>query len=221
MLSNNIKNINYHINLLKLIAVITMLLDHTFYVYNIFFDLKTNWINLTIGRLAFPLFAYTISYSFLYHTKNRILMIKKILFFAIISQPIYYLVFEHFTLNILFVFFISLTYIIILESNNLLLKISSTIFIFLLPFYIPIEYHILGILLIILFYFYHKTNMYKLPIFITVLILNSSTIFTIFIFPIIYWTKNITLKINFKHNFLYYFYPIHLLILYCILKSLN
>ena len=70
---------------LKLIAVISMILDHTGYV--IFGSFS--WMNV-IGRLAFPIFAFCITEGYA-HTSNLKKYFFRLLLFAIISQVPYML----------------------------------------------------------------------------------------------------------------------------------
>ena len=69
---------------LKLIAIITMTLDHI----GIFFLLPpTYYLFRIIGRLSFPIFAFLIAEGFNY-TKNIKKYLVRLLIFSIISEPI-------------------------------------------------------------------------------------------------------------------------------------
>ena len=100
---------NLDTDFLKLIAIVSMLIDH---VGNAFFP-EVGWFRW-IGRLAFPIFCYCLTVGLLY-THD----IKKYLFrlglFALISQPFYVLAFhphdfwaEFTNWNIFFTLFLSL-----------------------------------------------------------------------------------------------------------------
>ena len=65
---------------LKLIAIVTMTLDHIGYMV---FG-KLSFFNC-IGRLAFPIFAFQISEGYL-HTKSKKNYLFRLLFFAFASQ---------------------------------------------------------------------------------------------------------------------------------------
>lgn len=75
--------LNADTNLLKLVAMITMMIDHCgkmlFPQYNIM---------RIIGRLAFPIYAYCIAAGCVY-TKNTLRYLTRIVLIALISQPIY------------------------------------------------------------------------------------------------------------------------------------
>lgn len=87
-----------NINFLKLIAVVSMVIDHSNkIVLSGEYDILSS-----IGRLAFPLFAFILVYNYLYHTRSPLRYTIRLLVFAIISQPIYTAAFNIDRLNILF-----------------------------------------------------------------------------------------------------------------------
>ncbi len=81
--------LNTDTNLLKIIAMITMLIDHAgkmlFPQYRIL---------RIIGRLAFPIYAYSLTVGCV-HTRDMLRYVKRILFLALISQPLYALALNH------------------------------------------------------------------------------------------------------------------------------
>ena len=79
--------LNLNTNYIKLVAIITMLIDHIGYIFfpNII-------IFRIIGRIAFPLFVYCVALGADY-TKNINNYILKLLIFGIVTQPIYILLF--------------------------------------------------------------------------------------------------------------------------------
>ena len=100
--------------IIKIIAIVTMLLDHIKYVIpatNIF-------LTQYFGRIAFPLFAFLIAEGMIY-TKNRKKYIIRMLIFALISQ-IPFILFKNifssdFMLNVMFTFLFAMIGIYILE----------------------------------------------------------------------------------------------------------
>lgn len=140
-------------NHLKIIAVISMIIDHVgaFLVDN-------NLIMRTIGRLAFPIFAFFIAEGLRY-TRSWKKYVLYLLGFALISQIPYALLHIWWQLNILFTFLISILCIFLLkhfkENSTLytvLLVLIGTFVLLSQPFGL-IDYGFLGVLLVIAFYF--------------------------------------------------------------------
>lgn len=121
---------------LKIIAVITMFIDHIGYVV---YTGKIPYLNF-IGRLAFPIFAFQISEGYI-HTKNLKKYFFRLFLFAIISQ-IPFMLFEsifinEFYLNVFFTLFLGLLSIFIYEKLDcnffgiiisILIRINCTVF---------------------------------------------------------------------------------------------
>ena len=66
---------------LKIIAMITMVIDHARYL-SLSFD---NDITRFLGRWSFVLFAFILTEG-LWHTKNRARYLKRVVLFAVVSQ---------------------------------------------------------------------------------------------------------------------------------------
>ncbi len=81
--------LNRDTNLLKLVAMISMLIDHT---GKMFFPQYR--IMRIIGRLAFPLYAYCIAVGGVY-SKNKLKYLSRILLVGLISQPFYAVALAH------------------------------------------------------------------------------------------------------------------------------
>ena len=83
--------LNADTNLLKLIAMVTMLIDHTgkmfFAQYNIM---------RIVGRIAFPIYAYCIAAGCVF-TKNHLKYLTRITLMGLISQPFYAVALGHTT----------------------------------------------------------------------------------------------------------------------------
>ena len=93
-------------NALKIIATITMLIDH---IGLIFFP--NTIIFRIIGRVSFPIFAFFISEG-CNHTRNRLKYFITVLICGIIGQSIFFIFRKgYFTLNILFTFSVSISVI--------------------------------------------------------------------------------------------------------------
>ena len=101
---------------LKIIAVISMLIDHSGYlIFNRF-----SFMNY-IGRLAFPIFAFLITEGYM-HTSNLKKYFLRLLIFAILSQIPYTLFINTFTnsfsLNTLFTLSLGLLAITVYSKLN-------------------------------------------------------------------------------------------------------
>lgn len=83
--------LNKDTNLLKLIAMVSMLVDHT---GKMFFP--RYGVMRILGRLAFPIFAYCIAVGCVY-SRNRMKYLSRILLMGLISQPFYAVALAHST----------------------------------------------------------------------------------------------------------------------------
>lgn len=111
---------------LKIIALITMFIDHFGYVFMGNFSFCN-----FIGRIAFPIFAFQISEGYK-HTKNLKKYFLRLGMFAIISQIPFYLFANKYlgsnilTLNVFFTLFLGLLSIYLYDYiNNLSQKLKS------------------------------------------------------------------------------------------------
>ncbi len=231
---------------LKIIAMITMLIDHSGDAY----FKRTTAMNF-IGRIAFPIFAFQITEGYT-HTKNLKKYFLRLFIFALLSQIPFWL-FEstftsNFTLNIFFTLFFGLLaifcydklvnskFIVVKnEKINTILKIIFGI----LPAIIfgiiaelaKFDYGFFGIAIIFIFYIFRNKKLTMSIIFILACIIKYfieylkygniifySLITTFTISSIIF-----ILLYNGKQGkkikyFLYAFYPVHLLILFLLFK---
>lgn len=219
---------------LKIIACISMFIDHFNYVW---FD-YTTYLNC-IGRFAFPIFAFQLTESYI-HTHNLQKYFIKLFIFAIISQlpfMLFYSIFSNdFTLNIMFTLILGLLFITFYDKVNKLLGFILGIFFAFLANKLHFDYGWYGISIIMIFYILknHKVLMTCSFIFVTLLkyilplisldivsilnILSSLNLYTMLclftslsiIFILFYNNKK---GQDFKY-FLYIFYPVHLILIY-------
>lgn len=202
---------------IKLLAITTMLIDHIGYVF--FGDIELFRI---IGRLAFPLFAYQLTVGFI-HTSNIRKYLSRILIFAFLSIVPYGLIFNWTKLNILFTLALALLILHIVENLNL--RIGYCLI--LTPLFLPMEYGIYGIVLILALYYMRK-NLSASVLIIVIATLFYSLFFEIYIqlfslfgvlIVLLDWEIGIKIKLfKLKVNkwLFYIFYPSHLLIIYAI-----
>lgn len=141
---------NLDTDFLKLIAIISMLIDHVggnlFPQYPAF-----RW----IGRLAFPIFAYCLTVGLLY-TRDIKKYILRLSVFALISQPFYIFAThpwdwqaEWINLNIFFTLVVSLVAMWGLHTQKWWLFVAM----FLLASLVNFDYSSQGIILMLIFYF--------------------------------------------------------------------
>lgn len=81
-------DLNTDTNLLKLIAMTSMLVDHTGKM------LFHSGLMRIFGRLAFPIYAYCIAAGCVY-TKNHLKYLSRVVLIGLISQPFYALALDH------------------------------------------------------------------------------------------------------------------------------
>jgi len=198
-------------DILKLIAIVTMLVDHLGYVF-----FPEFLILRFIGRLAYPILAYQIYIGF-EKTSNFDKYLKRILIFAVISQIPFGLAFDTFELNTIFTFSISLMIIKLLKER----KTIPLIIIIAISAIIPMDYGLYGALLPAIFWLFRKDSI------LTLTATSAWTIgYSLFFVPFyqlfslvgIFLSLHLRVNIKFKINkwIFYWFYPTHLLIIYFI-----
>jgi len=213
---------------LKIIAIISMLIDHigAYILPNII------WFRV-IGRLAFPIFAFFIAEGWK-RTKSRKKYIINLTIFAIISQIPYILLTNALKLNILFTFLISLWLISIIQTiknrqyENILLLICILLVLFLADIGNIVDYGILGIALVLIFYYIPNRNRAIIPASLILILLSLRTAISynfalqgfnqfasLLSLILIYFYNNIPGSRKLKY-FFYIFYPLHLLVIYLI-----
>ena len=221
---------------LKMIAIISMVLDHVKYAIPQTNSILTSY----LGRLAFPIFSFLISEGFV-HTHNRGKYILRILIFAIISQlPFYF--FSHnlshskANLNILFTFEFALIGLYLMEliikkgkykKLNYLITIIILAMILIIAYLLHPDYSIYGIGLVWLFYLFRNSMLLKSIGFMILNILQykkfliTGKCYYIFFSFMPLMSLIFILLYNGKQGrkmkyFFYLFYPLHFIILYLI-----
>ena len=218
---------------LKLIAVISMLFDHTGYLI---FG-KASFLNY-IGRLALPIFAFQIAEGYT-HTKNLKKYILRLFIFALISQIPFQIFntifFDRFMINVMFTLCFGLLSITIFDKYNKFLGILITALLAFIAEKLSFDYGAYGVIIILLFFIF-KNNLYLkgatfilatfahyflavIPYGIDTCIRVFTTINPIPIYAICTCVAILPILLyngkkgrNIKY-FLYLFYPIHLLII--------
>jgi len=213
---------------LKIIAVASMLIDHSGYLI---FD-GFSFMNY-IGRLSFPIFSFLITEGYI-HTSNLKKYFCRLLIFAAISQ-IPFMLFTNtfasngFTLNILFS--LALGLLAITVYNKLKNKSLGFLFVILcatLAHFLHLDYGWFEIEIIFIFYIFKSEKAYMNILFSIITFINyfyyfakTSRIEYLIIF--LFCTLSL-MPINLYNGkkgkntkyFLYLFYPLHLIVLYII-----
>lgn len=215
---------------LKIIAVISMFIDHIGYaIFGGF-----SFFNY-MGRLAFPIFAFQISEGYL-HTKNLKKYSLRLLLFAIISQIPFMLfrsiVSRTFALNIFFTLFLGLICIYLYDKSkykSLALFICALIA--LIAEYTKCDYGFYGVAIILIFYIFKNNFINASIFFIIATVINYFNqillakeylyLFICTITPILFISAYNGKKGKDTKYLLYLFYPIHLLLIYGIYLILN
>ena len=215
---------------LKLIAIITMTIDHIAIVF------ETSFYNFfrAVGRLSFPIFAFLLTEGYVY-TKSFGKYFLRLLVLAFVSEVIYdYVFFDSFFYldanNIFFTLTLGLLTILLLDKSkeivithikdkldaNIILFFISTLIIVIMGFISIIcnfSYGMLGILMISFFYLF-KENFPLIVISITLSTLVVGEVmqyFSLFSLILIYFYNK---KLGKKSKlFFYLYYPVHILVL--------
>lgn len=209
---------------LKVLAVVTMLIDH---IGAILFP--SVLLFRIIGRLSFPLFCFLISEGLLY-TANLKGYLERLFFFALISEVPYDLAF-HGTVyypqsqNVFFTLFLGLAAISFLHSylgsrpaSALVLALVCVLF----AEALHTDYGWFGVILIIIFYCFKNYRTKGVLIFAVFntgygLLTGTVKLYAVLAgFPIFLYNGKKG-RLNWKY-FFYAFYPAHLLLLYFVHK---
>ena len=194
------------------LAAILMVVDH---IGAIFFPQQIAF--RLIGRLSFPLFAFGIAQGVTY-TANFQKYIFRILFAAVLSQPIYFMAFEHTNLNPLFTLALGALVLWLWRKGGRERFFAGVLLI--LSYWIKTSYSWYGVATIFVFGFYDcarnisfygQVFLQLLYGFFTNVWLQS---FSLCAFPLAgrVWKKTVYLP----KYFFYVFYPLHLTILVAI-----
>ena len=215
---------------LKLIAIITMTIDHIAIVF------ETSFYNFlrAVGRLSFPIFAFLLTEGYV-HTKSFSKYFLRLLVLAVISEVIYdYVFFDSFIYidanNIFFTLALGLLTLFLLDKSKGLIKRyfkDKVDLVIILPItylliivimglmgeFLNFSYGMLGILVISFFYLF-KDNFPLVVISVTLstLILGEGMqYFSLFSLILIYfYNKKLGKKCKL---FFYLYYPLHILVL--------
>jgi len=204
--------------MLEWIAIITMLIDHIGYE---FFPGDLTW--RTIGRIAFPIYTFLLVRG-LTLTRNRSTYFKRLVGIAVLAQIPFTLLFEIYTLNVIFTLLYGASAVVLYEKVSRIWGIFILVILglIMLPISDFTDYGIYGYLLFLLYYFLKEKSVALLIGHISLDVLyslnyfgswHSIQSFSIFATIIIIF-KNYLPKVKIPRLFYRAFYPAHLLILY-------
>lgn len=198
----------------KLVGIISMLVDHI----GLFFFPQVIIFRL-IGRLAFPVFAWSAAQGYIY-TSNLKNYLKRLFVFALISQIPFFLITNIEELNvkgfnIIFTLILGILLIYFFDKKNY--YFSFLIFAF--SYFIPVDYGVYGVLLVFFFWWFRNMKIYSIFVqgLVSLVYYNFILIFATFatfgITMVLYFPKD-KIKIKLPKYLFYWFYPIHLMIFY-------
>ena len=193
-----------------------MFLDHYHYIVG-----GSEILNV-IGRIAFPIFAFTLNEGYV-HTRSLKKYLLRLFIFAVSIQMPSILFGYDYPMNIFFTLFLGLLsiYIFNLKKMNVILKIILIGFILFFSQKFKLDYGIYGILVIINFNIFRNN---KFKILMNFLVLNIYNVIfpKVFDLPDTQLFSLISLVFIFMYNgekgrsmkyFFYLFYPLHFFIL--------
>lgn len=198
---------------LKWIGLITMVIDHVgliFFPNILIFNL--------IGRISFPIFAFTTAIGFMY-TKNIARYGLRLLIFAIISEPFYDFalfgtIFYTGRQNVLFTFAIGVLMLYFwLCYEQIVFRCLAVLLILLISEFLAVDYNSMGLLMILFFYCFHNEYLKRdiSVAAVNVVLIGGIQSFAVFsLIPIHLYrgTKGREMKYIF-----YLFYPAHFAVL--------
>jgi len=213
---------------LKIIALITMMIDH----YGAIFQNDLELYRI-IGRIAFPIYCFLLIEGYL-HTKDVKKYASRLFIFALVSEIPFDLAFYgrlgFYHQNIFFTLFIGLVTIYLLDNpdKHKLGKGYTYFFAAIISIVSGVDYNIIGLIYILIFYYTKDfVRVSRIPrvallMFLTNILLVSKTQqFALLALPILYLYNGELGPKNKLLQFLFYAaYPLHLIIYYLVNISL-
>lgn len=201
---------------LKWIAIVSMLIDHTGAVLFPQYE----WMRI-VGRLAFPIFAYLLVEGFIYTSDVKKYMLR-LGVFALVSEipfdlALFGTVIEFTHQNVFFTLFMGILMLyLMLKTPSRVRQVITIIAAFLISDYLCMDYGSWGLLMILGFYELRDKKIWKLVAVavVNIFFMGYSQIYAAFaMIPIAFHNGKLGPKMK---MFFYTFYPVHLLILYLI-----
>lgn len=215
---------------LKWIALCTMMIDHTAFVFKeeIYTIPNGDALYLSmrlIGRVAFPIFAFLLVEGFL-HTKHMSRYLRDLLLFALVSEiPADFAFYNEMTLewsNVFFTLALGLAMLICIDRINqsgyLFWLLSACLLVLFssISWFIKTDYSIVGILLIYVYYVFRKDRLFWFVGTFACFVASPTRMIS-YPFLLLYNGKR-----GKQPKYLFYlFYPLHLGLLYIIKRCLK
>lgn len=219
-------------SVLKCIAFVAMLADHSALAF-IPEDTSMYRLLRTVGRIAFPVFAYMAAQGLL-HTRNRWRYITVLWIFAVLCEPLWQMLsFTDGRLNILFTLATGITGIVIFEVLNLsdchtgcsirlcyrwAGFISSLLFVTGAAHFLRLDYGILGISLVMLYYILRDIPEFSVLISVPILLLLQGLpgmLLSVLCLSLYNERRGFMSTLSRKYAF-YLGYPLHLAVIKCL-----
>ncbi len=206
---------------IKIIAIISMLIDHTgaFLVDAMKYP-ELYEIMRTVGRIAFPIFCFTLVEGFL-HTSDVKKYMMRLFAFALVSEiPFDLAVSGSYGMdwshqNVFFTLLIGLItlYFIELNEHRKWLQLVIIFVSCVVALAMKTDYYMFGIIQIIIFYYCRYIKLHRIAFIIALNMFMGQSIGALaLVFTELYNGKR---GLNIKY-LMYAFYPVHLMILYII-----
>ena len=212
-------------SMLKLLAVVTMLIDHGALIFSAWLPTQTVTVLRQVGRLAFPIFCFLAAEGYV-HTRNKKRYAFSLLLFALISEVPFDLMlsgnwFYMGKQNIYFTLFFGVLMMFFYENAEgrlkkalLMLCVGVTTLLF------DVDYGIRGVLLIFLLYVLREQPFAKTALAYP-LLSGGWAAFAAFIPINLYNGKRGFIRGPWLKYSFYVFYPAHILILILIRYSIS
>lgn len=208
------KNLGIDAFTLKLIAAVTMLIDHIGYIF-----FPQYLLLRLIGRISFPIFAFLIVEGFM-HTRDVKRYIVRLAIFALLSEIPFDLAFFGTIIwthqNVLITFILAILAMYVDQKYKRVAGIGAAIVLSIAADFIHSDYGMFGVIVVMVFYWNYSYFIGRMlaGIGALTLLVQSFQIFDVLaMIPIALY--NGKRGINMKY-FFYVFYPGHLLILYLV-----
>ena len=211
--------------MIKLLALITMLLDHI----GIIFFPNVRWIRY-VGRLAMPLFGYCVARGFYYSKEHGTLKkyVQNLIILTIVSEVPYALMEQRKSIDIGLTWLISVSLLYVLESSlgkikkylaaGLILLFAAGLYMF-----ISFDFGIYGSLTAVCMYYLMIKKDEPYSMFLALVILwafyvlvmrqSFEQFFAVFAIIFIALLKPIDNKLKLPKKLYYWFYPVHITLL--------